>query len=192
MMLQLLNHVGLKFWWSWGVVEQISKRHPRGEAFEKIMLNFNFTKESHVIEKPDQKYCFKTVQKLAKCESGELVNKSIKKIIKAKSSYQMLLRQMRITWSRQRACQANTKFPRETCTLWPGPLDPREGGGRLVLRNTCLSRIHCNPFSLTFSFSHVPFLEGATRSDRYTRYTLCSLVPRNVWFLATDTFSTNS
>ena len=56
------------------------------------MLNFNFTKESNVIEKPDQKYCFKTVQKLAKCELGELVNKVIKKIIKAKSSYQMWLR----------------------------------------------------------------------------------------------------
>ena len=56
------------------------------------MLNFNFTKESHVIEKPDQKYCFKTVQKLTKRESGELVSKVIKKIIKAKSSYQIWLR----------------------------------------------------------------------------------------------------
>ena len=56
------------------------------------MLNFNFTKESHVIEKHDQKYCFKTVQKLAKRESGELVSKLIKKIIKVKSSYQMWLR----------------------------------------------------------------------------------------------------
>ena len=56
------------------------------------MLNFNFTKESHVIEKSDQKYCFKTVQKLAKRESGELVSKLIKKIIKVKLSYQMWLR----------------------------------------------------------------------------------------------------
>ena len=56
------------------------------------MLNLNFTKESHVIEKSDQKYFSTTVQKRAKRESGELLSKVIKKIIKAKSSYQMWLR----------------------------------------------------------------------------------------------------
>ena len=47
------------------------RNHTGREAFEKIMLNLIFLKESHVIENFNQKNCFKTVQKLAKRESGE-------------------------------------------------------------------------------------------------------------------------
>ena len=73
-------------------IDLLSRNHTGREAFEKIVLNFIFLKESHVIENLDQKNCFKTVQKLAKRESGELVSKLIKKIIKVKSSYEMWLR----------------------------------------------------------------------------------------------------
>ena len=52
------------------------------------MLNFIFTKESLVIEKFDQKYCFKAVQKLAKRESCELLSEQTNQIIKAKRNEQ--------------------------------------------------------------------------------------------------------
>ena len=44
------------------------RNHDGREAFEKIVLNFIFSKESHVIENLNEKNCFKTVQKLAKRE----------------------------------------------------------------------------------------------------------------------------
>ena len=47
------------------------QNHTGREAYEKIMLNFIFWRESPVIENLDKKYSFKAVQKLSKRESGE-------------------------------------------------------------------------------------------------------------------------